>query len=124
MARTFSVFPAQLSPQGDLRTTPNLQIEIVEGLEALRQRTIMRLRFWQGEWPIAIDEGVPYIQEIFSRPVNSNIAATIITSIIRSDNEVTGIFQILTSFDPITRSFTYSCRVSSIFGDFPIDLTL
>ena len=117
MAKTLSGFRNGMSGDNNLQASGNAQnVAVVTGLEGLRQSILMKLRMWQGEWDLARQDGVPYLQEIFAR--TSDVRTTIITSIIRSDPEVTGVHNIQTDLDRETRKGTYSCTVSSIHGEF------
>ena len=108
---------------GDNNLQNNQDLQIVDGIEGLRQCLLMKLRLWKGEWPLAKNNGVPYVQEIFARYSNADLASTIITSIIRSEPEVTGVHDIRVTSDPATRKVNYSCVVETIFGETDLQLS-
>ena len=69
----------------DLQVDETGNLVVVTGLEEVRQRVIERLLFYFAEWPLNTTEGVPYRNDIFRRPINAGLAASIITGQIRSD---------------------------------------
>lgn len=45
---------------------PSLELtgRVVDGLRGLRLRVLLRIHFWQGSWFLAINEGIPYRDEV------------------------------------------------------------
>ena len=84
---------------------------VVGGLEALRQRVQQRLRFWVHEWFLDYEDGVPYINEIFQRPLPIGLASTIIVDHILRIDEVERVTDVVTNFDVGERRLSWSASV-------------
>jgi len=101
---------------GDIHLDDQGNLSTVSGIEALRQKILQKLRFFQGEWFLNINEGVPYFQQIFARPIDAGLAASIFNNEILEEEEVTGLKNVSANLDPITREFRYNAIVESVFG--------
>lgn len=124
--RTISAFaPDDHSADNqDIRVTSTGDLEIVDGLENVRQRVIERLRFWVGQWFLRVEDGVPYRPEIFHRPTSVGLAAAVVTSQIRDVEEVTGVANVVAQIDPLSRRMTYSATIMTVYGDMQIGETI
>ena len=107
------------SPQ-DIQISSQRQVVIARGAEDIRQRVIERLRHWRGEWFLDRDSGMPYLEAILQRPVNAVLASSAIRSQIRSVNGVTGVRNVSSSLDPITRVRRWSAIVSWEEGEIEV----
>lgn len=56
----------KLTTSGDLDLSTN-DLQLVTGIEAIRQELQIRYRFFLGEWFLNTDEGVPYIQDLLKK---------------------------------------------------------
>ena len=112
--RTLSTLPpgGQAVDGMDLRLTPSGDLDVVDGLESVRQGVIQRLLFWSGEWFLAVGEGVPYRAEIFRRPTSAGLAAAVVTEQILGVDGVTGVADVFVTIDPVTRRMSY--RANSV----------
>ena len=122
--RTISAFgPNRQARHGqDLRLTARGDLEIVEGLESVRQRVIERLRFWRSEWFASGDAGVPYREEIFRDATGVGLASAVISDRIRDVADVTGVADVSVAIDGPTRRMSYRAgRVSSVFGSISLE---
>ena len=126
MTRTIAGFApgASLIDGQDLQLDENGNLLIVEGLEDVRQRVLFRLRFWLGQWFLAVQDGVPYRPEIFQRPTSVGLAAAVVSDKIRSLDEVTGVANVFASIDPLLRRMTYQCTVQTPHGDMDLEETV
>lgn len=124
--RTISAFAAgeQAVDGQDIRLTPTGDLEVVDGLESVRQRVVERLRFWIGQWFLDVRGGVPYRPEIFQRPTSAGLAAAVVTDQIRSVEDVTGVHSVVASIDPLSRRMTYTATVATRYGDMQIGETV
>ena len=123
MAISFSSFAPSNSDDAthDLRVDEMGNLEVVSGIEETRQRVIERLLYYFAEWPLNTTEGVPYRNDIFTRPINAGLASSIISDQIRSVDGVTGVRNVQAILNPTDRRFTYSALISTIYGDFDIN---
>ena len=101
---------------GDVMMTADGNIGVVDGLEALRQRVTQRLRFWFNEWFLDYEDGVPYINDIFERPIPIGLASTIIVEHILRIDEVERVSDVVTNFDLSERTLSWSARVHARSG--------
>ena len=124
--KTISMFQAgeQARDGQDLRADSVGGLEVVDGLESVRQRIIFALRFWLGEWYLNSGDGAPYRPEIFRKPTSAGLAGVIITNRIRGVDGVTGVSNVSVELDPMQRHFTYSASVQTEFGDLTIGDTV
>ena len=98
-------------------------LQVVDGLEDVRQRVIAGLQFFLAEWFLSTDLGVPYFQSIFTRPVTAALASTVIAAQIRSKPGVTGVGNIQATIDPNTRVFSMSVAIHTPFGSTVIGMS-
>ena len=116
MARTISAFEADSGSPQDLRVTPRGDLEIVSEREDVRQRVIERLRFWFGQWFLRVQEGIPYRNEVFTRPISAGLAATLVTEQIRAVEGVTGVSGVTARIEPEDRRLVYQATVHTADG--------
>lgn len=113
MSRTVSVAFDSATGSYDLDGT------VVSQLEALRQRVreAVYLRF--GEWILARSAGLDR-DLIIGHNINLALAAAAINEVIREEggDEITGIHDVQYSVTRVSRTFNYSSRVTSIWGEF------
>ena len=116
--RTLSAFgPGEHQADGqDLRLTPTGDLEVVDGLESVRQRVIESLQTWAGEWYLDRETGVRYRPDIFSRPTSVGLAGAVVSDKIRSIDGVSGVTGVTVEIDPATRRMTYAASGQSPFG--------
>ena len=107
---------------GDLTVDQSGNLALADGLPALQQRVIQRLRFWQHEWYLNFPDGVPYYSRIFQRPVNAGLASAILVSEVMKVAEVERVSAVTVSLNPFTRELSFSCTIHSAFGSGPVSL--
>ena len=122
MARTLAGFAPGSSGGQDLRLDGRGNLAVVDGLEDVRQRVVMRLKFLFGEWYQNIGLGMPYRSEIFTRPITIGLAESIISNAIRRVPGVTGVAQVRVSIEPVTRRLSYMVRVQTPYGMATVEL--
>ena len=93
---------------------------IAEGLEAVRQRVIQRLRLHRGEAFLAANVGVPWHQEILGQSGASGLANQIITDEILGVRDVTGVSNVVISLDRSTRRLRFTAEVDTVHGPAPV----
>ncbi len=110
-----------LTKDGDLEIE-TFDLQIVEGRDQVAQRLKTRLKTWLGEWFLDTDWGVPYLESILVKNPDFTRVNAVLTQQILLDAEITEIVQgsLATSFDNKLRKFSYSARVMSVFGTFPV----
>lgn len=97
----------------------NGQADFLTDLYAVAQLIDTSLLLLQGEWWNDLTAGLPLFQQIIGVSGvgnNPQIAALLIQQTIVAVPYVNTISDVQLSYDPITRSFTYSCKVYTSFG--------
>ena len=103
------------APSGDI------DFQVVDGVEAVRQRVIQALRFHKAEWFLNSSLGVPYFENVFGYPLDTALASQVIIAFIRRVPEVTDVDVESVRFEPSTRTLFFKARVSTIFGDMELE---
>lgn len=68
----------------------NNDLVLVDGLSAIKQDILQRLRFYLGEWFLDTTKGVPYFQQILIKnPDQSKIDAIFINTILNTPGVIT-----------------------------------
>lgn len=80
-----------LNPCGDIDVTDG-RISIVRGADAVRQRWLIYIRTFLGEWFLDQAKGVPYIQRLFKKQISRQTIKQIFTT---ASLEVPGILQVV-----------------------------
>lgn len=97
----------------------NGQADFLIDIFAVAQLIDTSLLLLQGEWWNDLTAGLPLFQQIIGVSGvgnNPQIAALLIQQTIMEVPYVNSIADIQLSYDPLTRSFTYSCKVYTAFG--------
>ena len=105
---------------------PNLDslgnIKIIEGLESLSENLDQRFQLFQGKYFMDITQGVPYFEEILKKPVDPDLAATVLNAEVLKESEVTNVKNVTAGLDRNTRQFSYSVIIESIFGETEVSI--
>ena len=108
MARTIA-----MTPDGDISPT----LSLVEGLEAVRQRALQRMHFLRGEWFLEANEGVAYLEAVFTQPALSGVASQVVAAELLKIREVTQVTELEETLDPATRRLRVSARLQTVYGE-------
>lgn len=84
--------------------------------EACAQNVKTRLLLLQGEWFLDTESGVPYLQQIMTKPANVSLAEAIIRRIILETEDVSEIRTLSVSFDRDTRRLSVAATVANVYG--------
>jgi hypothetical protein len=91
--------------------------------DAVEQIIYERLQLFQGEWWADIADGLPLWQSIIGKGSSAeaqNQMAAIIGNRIMATPYVISLSNVVITFNPLSRQFTYSVRVQTQFGEIPI----
>lgn len=113
MVKTIS-FPPVVDRNGNLTVADNL--------EGLRQKVVARLNIFRAEWFLDVTEGVPYFEQVLTKPVDIGLITALFNTEIQKEPEVTGLGNVNVNLDPQTRHFTYAATVHTIFGDMAVEV--
>lgn len=103
-----------LTNQGDIKT--------LTGLEALALRLKQKLLLQQGELFWNTTAGVPYRDQILTKPVDVGLAASLLNKQILDDPEVNSILKLYCRIDGVTRQLVYKVTISTIYGETEVGL--
>lgn len=93
----------------------NYDVLLVTGVDLIVQRLRQRLWFFMGEWYLAINEGVPYYQEILRKGVTRERVESALKRAIVTTPGVLELVRFNLTYAPGTRqtSVDFSCRVEN-----------
>jgi hypothetical protein len=97
----------------------NGQADFLTDLYAVGQLIDTSLLLLQGEWWNDLGAGLPLFQQIVGVSGvgnNPQIAALLIQNIIMAVPYVNSISDVALIYDPLSRTFTYTCNVFTAFG--------
>ena len=103
------MFGLLLNDSGDIYLSGG-QFARGEGVNRVTQEVESALRLFLGEWFLDINKGVPYIQEIFKRPIDQEKIENILSAKVLEVNSVQTVDTITSAFDQATR--LYSARIT------------
>lgn len=89
---------------------------VAEEEEAVAQRVKTRLYTLKGEWFLDTDAGVPYLQEIATKPVKQAEADAILKTTVLKTEGVEEIVEWASVLDRAQRRLKISCVVRNIYG--------
>lgn len=101
---------------------PEGNIKVIEGVESLAENVDQRLQLFKGKYFMETTAGVPYFEEIITKPVDPGLAASVLNAEISKEPEVTSIGNVSASLDRNLRNFNYDATINSIFG--PVEVSL
>lgn len=90
--------------------------------DAVAQAIKTRMLLFLGEWWMNTSDGLPLFQQILGQRAKMNIIEGILVNRIRGlrmpDQRyaVTSVSNVITTYDPETRDFTFSCSVDTVYG--------
>lgn len=99
-------------------------LSFTRGLPAVTQGIKIRTLMFKGEWPLNLDEGVPYFQDVLGRRFNAIAARAAFRPALRLAPGVKRIEELDATFDGATRALNVSWRVSTEFGDTADEVTI
>lgn len=95
--------------KGDLYLTTEYQ--------AISQDVRLRLRFFEGEWFLDLDAGVPYFQSILVKSPNLDVIRDVISDAILEAPGVRSITSLNLDFDKATRELSVTGSVNTDLGE-------
>lgn len=116
----------------DIKLTSDHDLDITSGdftlteteSESLRQRLVIKLLTFQGEWFLNQNEGIPYYQSILGKNRAKETIDTIFKTAILNTPDVISLDSFQSSIDNRTRAYSLSFRVRSNNANEPIPVEL
>ena len=100
----------QLTTDHDIDITNN-DFSVIESSDAIRQRLLIRLMTFQGEWVLDTQIGVPYYQTIFTKGVTKDVVDAILKREIAACPGIQSLEKFSSTHDLRTRE--YSCTFTA-----------
>lgn len=97
-------------------------IKIIEGIESLKENLDQRFQLFYGKYFMNTKAGVKYFEEILKKPVDPDLATSVLNAEVLKEPEVTNIKNVVAGLDRETREFSYSVEIESEFGDTEVGL--
>jgi len=94
-----------LNAAGDLDLTTN-DLQLVDGIDAVRQELQIRYRFFVGEWFLDPEEGVPYIRDVLKKAPNESQVRALLAEVARTTPGVASVDNLTLDLDAATRVLT------------------
>lgn len=94
-----------LDGSGDLDLTTN-DLQLVDGIEAVRQHLQIRYRFFLGEWFLDESEGVPYVRDVLKKNPNEAQVRALLTEVARTTPGVSQVASLELDLDVGLRELT------------------
>jgi hypothetical protein len=101
---------------GDMTFGRGINNFLADNPTAVAQAILTRLRLWQGDWFLNLQEGVPYLQQILGHAPSANVPDSAIRATILGTPFVRSISDYTSSWLSTARNFTVSCKVMTAFG--------
>lgn len=91
------------------------RLNLIDGLDALLQACVTRLRQFQGEWFLNEEDGTPW-QEALAKRYDENRLKQIIRSRLLGVTGVTAVSSVIVVFTPNTRHADIEASVQTVYG--------
>ena len=101
-----------LNAAGDLDLTTN-DLQLVDGVEAIRQELQIRYRFFAGEWFLDPDEGTPYIRDVLKKNPNEGQMRAMLSEVARTTPGVESVDDLQLDLDGANRLLTVTLGVQA-----------
>lgn len=99
-----------LDATGDLDLSTN-DLQIVDGIQAIRQELQIRYRFFLGEWFLHPEEGTPYQLHVLKKNPNEAKVRQVFADVALTTPGVEEIRALTTSIDNATRTLTVNLEL-------------
>lgn len=104
-----------LNAAGDLDLSTN-DLQLVDGVEAVRQELQIRYRFFLGEWFLDRSQGVPYIRDVLKKAPNEAQVRAMLIEVARTTPGVASVDGIALALDNATRILTVTLDLTADVG--------
>ena len=101
----------------------NGQADFISDIDAVAQIIDQKLLLFQGEWVLDRTLGTPMFQSILGANRSVSAVVAILKGVILSAPYVTGVINVATNYNTVTRAFSFSCLAQTQFGTIPVSVT-
>jgi len=113
----------KLSTSGDWDVTTG-DLELTQGTDAIKQSVRIHLEFFQGEWFLDLDAGIPYYQSIMVKNPNPNLLQSVFRSALDETPGVASVDELNLSIDTAARQLSVEAHITGDYGEFDINEVL
>jgi len=106
----------RLTDTGDLYIGDDGDLEIITGLDAIRQDLTLRLQTFRGEWFLDERVGIPYFQDILVKSPDINVIRSIFREAILTTDGVVAIDDLTLDYEGATRKLSISFSAQTTSG--------
>lgn len=104
-----------LNKDNDIFVSGGAFATVSEGSQTV-QHVRTRLRFFEGEWFLDLNEGLPYFQRILKKPFDMADVESLLKSEILGTQDVESLTRFESSFNGNTRKLTIEFDAETTFG--------
>lgn len=94
----------------------NYDLQLVTGIDQVRQKLENRLQFFYGEWFLDNTQGVKLYETVFVKNPNLSLIATMFKTAILDTQDVNSILEYNQTYDPSLRKLSVDFKVDTIYG--------
>lgn len=94
----------------------NYDLQLVDGIDQVRQKIENRLQFFYGEWFLDNTQGVKLYETVFVKNPNLGLISSVMKSAILDTRDVNSILEYTQEYDPSARSLTVNFKVNTTYG--------
>lgn len=92
------------------------------GVDVIRQRIMLKLMIWQGEWFLDTEIGMPYVQELIGKRGTLDLLRRVVKKKIEDTDGVIEVTRISINLDAKTRNASINCDILTRHGRIEIDI--
>ena len=107
----------QLDNTGDIDITDFSMSLTYDDTESIRQRVLIRLQTFKGEYFLDTTIGIPYFQQVFVKGVNKGVIDSIFKNAIEQTPGVSKVTSYTSTLDSSNRTYTTNWRAKLDNGD-------
>lgn len=97
---------------------------LTTGNEAIKQSVKIRLSFFQGEWFLDLDAGIPYYQSVMVKNPDPNLLHSIFRTALLETPGVQSVDELQLTINRETRQLTLTASITGDVGEFDIQEVL
>ena len=105
-------------------TLTDYDLALVDDLDGLRQKLMIKLQFFYGEWYLDTTKGIKYYTDILIPNPELNKVQAILKAAITDTEGVNSLLSFDAKFDPSGRSLSVKFKADTVYGNLTIGTTL
>lgn len=113
----------ELDNSGDLLVS-NFDLQLIDGIDQIKQNLAIRLRFFLGEWFLDIEQGIAYYQDIFIKSPNQIQVENILKNEILETDGITELTSFESEYDTVLRKYTVAFTALADEGEINLEVSI